>query len=233
MRRLIRKIIYTRSFARLLIKPILKMHSLSYSLADVFSIAFEGIHPKHRILKYKEWFLEQIEPGWVILDIGSNTGGMASLLADKAGFVYGIEIKKELIQTAESLGRKANIEYINADALNFDFSRLRKVDCVILSNVLEHIENRVLFLKNIIKTLNWNYPERKMFLFRVPMINRDWIVLYKKELGLDYRSDKTHFVEYTLDGFQDELRQSGIQMLHYEIRFGEIYSLAVAANNPQ
>lgn len=226
MKKIVKKIIYNKNFARRVIKSILRMHSLTNVLADTFSIAAEGIHPKHRILNYEKWFLEKIEKGWIVLDIGSNTGLMASLLAEKAGFVYGIEIKKELIDEADSKRKKANIEYLCADAEKFEFSGLGNIDCVILSNVLEHIENRTLFLKDLIKRINWRNPERKIFLFRVPMINRDWIVLYKKELGVEYRSDKTHFTEYTLETFKNELEGAGIEILDSEVRFGEIYAVS-------
>jgi len=53
---------------------------------------------------------------------------------------------------------------------------------------LEHIENRIEFL-NKIKNL------APKILIRVPMINRDWITLYKKELGMEWRLDKTHYID--------------------------------------
>ena len=39
------------------------------------------------------------------------------------------------------------------------------------------------------------------------MINRDWITLYKKELGIEWRLDKTHYIEYTLESFKEELEK--------------------------
>jgi len=39
------------------------------------------------------------------------------------------------------------------------------------------------------------------------MINRDWITLYKKELGVEWRLDKTHYIEYTLESFEKELEK--------------------------
>lgn len=229
MKKIIKKIILNKITARLVIKPILVLNSLSYRFAGRFSMIIEdGIHPKHRLIGHKEWFLEQIEPGWVILDIGSNLGLMSEFLADKAGFVYGIEIKNELIKDAESKRKKSNIEYICADATKFDFNHCKQIDCVILSAVLEHIEDRVVFLKNLINNLNWKSLYHKLFLIRVPMITRDWITLYKKELGLDYRLDKTHFIEYTFEEFKKELQMAGIKILDYAIRFGEIYAVSRA-----
>jgi hypothetical protein len=42
-----------------------------------------------------------------------------------------------------------------------------------MSNVLEHIDQRVEFLKKIRLLAN-------KFLFRVPMIDREWVTLYTK-----------------------------------------------------
>jgi len=229
LKKIIKKLILNKTFARLLINPVLKIHSLSYVLADLFSITLEGgTHPKHRIIKYEEWFLEQIDAGWVILDIGSNTGIMSWLLAEKAGFIYGIEIEDELFKEAESKRKKSNIKYICADARKFNFNRCKAIDCIVLSNVLEHINDRVHFLKKLTSDINWRNRNRKRLLFRVPMINRDWIVLYKKERGLNFYSDKTHLTEYTFEEFEKELLQADIKILNYVIKFGEIYAVADA-----
>lgn len=68
-----------------------------------------------------------------------------------------------------------------------------------------------------------------MLLIRVPMINRDWLTLYKKELGLEYRLDKSHFIEYTLESFKGELACIGLEVDSYSIQFGEIWARVVNA----
>jgi SAM-dependent methyltransferase len=179
-------------------------------------------------MKYQEWFKENIKPDWTILDIGCNEGIMSLLLADKAKFVYGMDFNKEYIQKAKKSRQKQNIEYICADATKYNFSQFRRIDCVILSNILEHIDKRVDFLKKLIDNIEWNDKNHRRFLFRVPMLNRDWIILYKKESGLDYRSDRNHFIEYTLEDFENELLQAQIKILNYDIKFGEIYTICEA-----
>jgi len=47
----------------------------------------------------------------------------------------------------------------------------------------------------------------------------------KKELGLEYRLDKTHFIEYTLESFQKELEKAGFKIYNYNIQFGEIWAI--------
>jgi hypothetical protein len=57
------------------------------------------------------------------------------------------------------------------------------------------------------------------------MLDRDWLTLYKKELGVEYRLDKGHFIEYTEQSFRDEVKEAGYKIVKLEIRFGEIYAI--------
>ena len=58
------------------------------------------------------------------------------------------------------------------------------------------------------------------------MIDRSWLVLYKKELGIEYRLDKTHYIEYTIDDFKRELEDAELELVDFSIRFGEIWAIA-------
>ena len=87
-----------------------------------------------------------------------------------------------------------------------------------MSNVLEHIDKRIDFLKDI-KRIG------KIFLIRVPLINRDWKVILKKNMGVEYRLDKTHFIEYKTESFKQELSEAGYNIISIEKRFGELYAM--------
>ena len=234
MKRLIKSILFNKVIAKVAIKSILRCHTFSYKLASRYAIILSNdVHPKHHILRYMEWFLDNIEQGWTVLDVGSNTGMMACMFTQKAKFVYGIEIDQEHIHNAQKRHCNNNIEYICADATTYDYSGCKPVNCITISNTLEHIDNRVDFLKQIIAKVNWADDDRRFFLFRVPMFNREWIVPYKKQLGVEYRLDLSHHTEYTLESFQDELGQADIKIENYEIRFGEIYAICKVANCTQ
>ena len=89
-----------------------------------------------------------------------------------------------------------------------------------MSNVLEHIEHRVSFLKDLISN-----TKASTFLIRVPSFDRDWRVPLKKELGIEWRLDVTHEIEYTVDIFLSELSSSGMEAIHLESKWGEIWSV--------
>ncbi len=227
MKKSLRMILKNKIMAKILQNFILNLHTKTYALSgSLASVLNEGIHPKHRIMKYKEWFLDNIQKDWVVLDVGCNTGMMPEVMSNKASFVYGIEIEEKHIIEAKKKRQKENIKFICANATTYDYSPLKPIDCVTLSNVLEHIEHRVDFLKKLINQIKWK--DKKRLLVRVPMIDREWIVVYKKELGLEYRLDNTHYTEYTHEQLKEELLQAKVIIISYHVKFGEIYAVCEA-----
>ena len=225
IRKIIKKILFAPSIAKLLLVPTLKLHNFSYFLSGSFArITESGIHPKHSILKYKEWFLSNVETTDVVLDIGCNTGSLPAMLASKVNYVYGIEISEPLITEAKKNNQLKNIDYIMGDATLYDYSKLKPISIITLSNVLEHIDKREEFLKKIINQVHWRNGIQRRILIRVPMIDRDWLTIYKKNKGVEWRLDNTHFTEYTLAQFQQEMQDSNISILNYRIQYGEIYA---------
>lgn len=231
LKKTVRCLFFNRVIAKLAIGAVLRAHNLCYLLAGQFALILNGgVHPKHSILKYKEWFLNNIEAGWTVLDIGSNTGMLPYMLAQKAKYVYGIEINEKYVSIARTRYTRNNIEYVCVDATTYNYASCKPVDCITMSNVLEHIEERVDFLEYLINRVNWANDEQKRFLFRVPQIDRGWLVAYKKQMGVDYRLDYTHCIEYTLESFTKEMDEAGIRIINADIRFGEIYAVCEASS---
>ena len=221
---LFKKLIVNKVTAGLFLKPLLKLHSECYRWISRFAIVDNGgVHPKHSIIDYERWFYDNIKAGWCVLDIGCNTGLLARRISQRAGFVYGIDIKQHLIEKAQEQNSADNVKYICADANSFNWKSDRPIDCIILSNVLEHIADRTGLLKKLILQVSWG-ADRKL-LIRVPTIQREWLAVYKKNLGLSYLLDKTHYIEYTSREFIDEIEEAGIKVEKMEIKFGEIYAV--------
>lgn len=218
------KILMHRRIAPVALRVAMRLHGRLYDLCGVLATSVNGgVHPKHRILRYKEWFLDRIEPGWVVLDVGSNTGAMPALLAQKAAHVYGIEIDPKLSEKARSRFSLPNVEFLTGDATKYCYADCLPVDCVTLSNVLEHIGNRVDFLQRLRHGIVWKNPAQRRFLIRVPAIERDWLSVYKQELGVEYRLDRTHEIEHTHQQLIDELTAAGLGVESFDTRFGEYY----------
>jgi len=205
-----------------IIKFLIKLHNFSYHWIGFFCVR-DNIHPKHRLMNYHQFFVDNINKEDVVLDVGCGNGALTCDLAKKAKKVVGIDINKKNIALAKKRFLRDNIEYICGDILTLIDKnkglRQSAFTVIILSNVLEHIKDRIEFLKDLAS----QHPKAK-FLIRVPMINRDWLTLYKKELGAEWRLDKTHFTEYTLESFKEELQKANLKIDKFSIQFGEIWA---------
>lgn len=218
-----------KSLSYLLFRLSSRLNMKSYALASAFAECYAGdsINPKHEIIGYREWFADQLQKDWTVLDIGCHNGHMVEFMAGQCRFVYGIEISAELVREAREKRLRPNVEFICADAAEYDYSDINRVDCLTLSNVLEHIEDRVSFLQNLIRKMPWIDEKNKRFLIRVPLLERDWIPVFMERLGLDYRLDSTHFTEYTVESFNKEMEKAGLVVGKYHVRFGELYAVCL------
>lgn len=206
----------------------LKIHNFSYQIAGLLSPEMEtnGLHPKHRLLKYHHWFSERLQQNWDVLDIGCGNGALAYDIKTSCRSVTGIDINSDNIDKANKSFSRKGVTYICGDALRYEFRT--NFHAIILSNVLEHIEKRVDFLKSIY--INQDKKKSPVLLLRVPMITRDWISMYKKEIGIEWRLDRTHYIEYTLEQIFDEMNQAGLTIESYEVQFGEFYGVVKRVN---
>lgn len=199
---------------------LVRIHNSSYHWISFFSFN-KGLHPKHEIQNYHQFFLDNISNSDSVLDIGSGNGVVAFHIASKAKKVIGIDIRPKNITLSQKKYSKINLKFINGDATTFDFQE--KFDVIVLSNVLEHIEDRINFLKKIKKLA----PK---ILIRVPLITRDWISVWKKNNGFNYKLDNTHFIEYTEEYFQKEIEKSELKISSFYVKFGELYSVVLSNN---
>jgi 2-polyprenyl-3-methyl-5-hydroxy-6-metoxy-1,4-benzoquinol methylase len=178
----------------------------------------KGMHVKHRLTKYHDFFCNKLKKNEIVLDIGCGNGFLDYDMATRVGAkIIGIELSKQNYNIAVKRYPHKNIEYVLGDALAYLPST--KIDTIVMSNVLEHLENRVDFLKKVQKQIN---PKR--WLIRVPMINRDWQTALMKDLGIDYRLDPTHYIEYTEESFRREIKKAGLRVNEIKINWGEIWS---------
>ncbi len=201
-----------------LIKIFNWLFNFSYNgLSALATLDNDGFHPKHEILRYHEFFRSHVNKNDAVLDIGCGNGFNSYQVSLKAKKVIGIDFETAKITFANSHFHRHNLRFMVCDATKYDFGA--KFDKLILSNVLEHIEKRVIFLKKLRHISN-------TLLLRVPLISRDWLPVYIKSLGMEYRLDKTHFIEYTFTTFQKELADAGWRLSEWSIQFGELWGVA-------
>jgi 2-polyprenyl-3-methyl-5-hydroxy-6-metoxy-1,4-benzoquinol methylase len=201
---------------------VLQIDNLLYQLIGEQAVRYgNGIHPKHYHTNYHNFFISRIPPGSQVLDVGCGNGFLAYDIATKipSSKVFAIDISARAIKKATESFRADNLKFIRGDALKELPDQA--IDVVVLSNVLEHLERRVRFLK----ILAQKYHPQKL-LIRVPLFERDWRVPLKKELGIEYRLDRTHQIEYRIEEFFEEITKAGLAMVFFQIKWGEIWAEA-------
>ncbi len=176
----------------------------------------EGIHTKHRHVRYSEFFTARLAQGERVLDIGSGTGFLSHAMAEAGARVTGIEIVEKNVAAARERFSRENLSFVHGDALKW--LPEEPVDTVVMSNVLEHLPERARFLREVQARL-----EPKRWLIRVPLFERDWRLPLMRELGLDWRSDDTHETEHTVEEFKAELAEAGLRIVHLETKWSEIW----------
>ena len=86
--------------------------------------------------------------------------------------------------------------------------------------MLEHLDDRVGFLRETVTRTG-----ASRVLVRVPLFERDWRVPLKRELGVDYRLDPTHRIEYTQEEFDAEMAAADFVVDERQVRWGEIWAV--------
>lgn len=202
---------------------LLKTHNSLYKLLSLLAIKAEnGLHPKHRLTRYHDFFVNNIKSGDTVLDVGCGNGQVLLKVASRVeGCFKGVDISANNIKAAKvSLGNIPNVELVCSDIWEYEDNS--QFDVIIMSNVLEHLENRPKLLNRLVRKFR---PKR--MLIRVPMFERDWLVPYKKEFGVEWRLDSTHETEYTDIEMRQELAEAGLQIESIAFRWSEIYIKAV------
>jgi len=179
----------------------------------------QGEHPKHSLTNYHAFFIDRIRDGERVLDVGCGYGAVARSIAMACPHseVVGIDMDEARLAQAFATRNPRNLHFIQGDAT-------RRVpagrwDLVVLSNVLEHIDDRIDFLKSFQAT-----TAVSRYLIRVPLFERDWQMALRRELGVDFRSDDDHRIEHTLAEFRSEIGAAGLVIREMQTLWGEIWA---------
>jgi ubiquinone/menaquinone biosynthesis C-methylase UbiE len=177
-----------------------------------------GVHVKHRLMRYHDFFVDRVKAGDRVLDIGCGYGAVANSVASRTpATVVGLDMSEKNVADARRMFPLPNLAFVVGEAPR-DVPN-EHFDVVMISNVIEHIEGRVAFLKDVQARVT---PNR--WLVRVPMFDREWRVPMRQELGLYYFGDPTHYIEYTRETFDAEMSDAGFGIDETQINWGEIWA---------
>lgn len=138
----------------------------------------------------RNFILESVEPHFTVLDLGCHTGDISSFIAEKAKKVTGIDHDAEAIEQAKKKYQRDNLEFRHGEARAFLENAPEKYDVLILSHILEHLDDPEEFLNSFKKHFTYIYIE-------VPDFDRYLLNHYRKDMQLDLiYSDNDHVSEF-------------------------------------
>lgn len=151
-----------------------------------------------------------------VLDVGCGFGGWSNLLAVHAKNVVGIDYDLNKINFAKK--RESAATFLLVDATT-DLSELGKFDKILLSHVLEHIDNPGELLIKLSKISN-------ALIIEVPDRESNPLNWARLALGLEYYTDADHVREFSLSELENVLRDSGWGELNSSRSGGSLTVLA-------
>jgi SAM-dependent methyltransferase len=155
-----------------------------------------------------------------VLDVGCGKGELAYDIAERGGAtVIAIDASPWMLEFARARFAHPHVTYVQADAVTYVPDQ--PVDVAVLSNVLEHIADRQTLLRALRERAG-----AKRLLLRVPVLDRDWTVPLRKELGLPHFSDPEHKLEYDAERLREELASAGWKLGEPELTWGELWAEA-------
>jgi len=213
----------SKTFSTQPAKDLVKLFKLKDDLEKIINnraLAFgNGEHPKHYLINYHNFFIDNIIDGETVLDVGCGYGALSRSIAysKKNSIVIGVDYDPSRLSQAINSKNPKNLRFIMGDATKLKMEE--SFDVVVLSNVLEHIKERVLLLRELQRL-----TKAKKYLIRVPCYERDWQVPLRNQLGVAYFNDEDHKIEHKLEEFLYELKQAGLVPKGITTNWGEIWA---------
>lgn len=203
------------------LSKLLELDNAIYGLTGQWAVRYgSGRHVKHRLTGYVARFAELAwtYPG-PYLDVGCHEGYLAAEISKGTNAtVVGVDIDEARIAKARAQYDRPNLEFVHADATTEAIGD--GFATIVLSNVLEHIGDRVGFLKKLVEQ-----HQPSQILIRVPNFERDWRVPLKRELGIEWRLDSTHEIEHSVQAFGQEMDAADLEIRNLEVTWGEIWAV--------
>ncbi len=188
----------------------------------------DGVHIKHDLMDgIHAFFYERIPQNASVLDLGCGRGTVAAAIAQHANArVLGMDLNPKSIAFAVERYSNPNLRFMVGDVF-CDLPENELFDVIVLSSVLEHLENRIEFLQDLAK----KFAPQKI-LIRVPTFEQHYFKAIKRGLGLFAYVDRGHVLEYSPEIFAGEMAAAHLDIAHIEFRWGDIWAECIPEKQP-
>lgn len=165
-------------------------------------------------LHTKKFLLSMLKPEHIVLDLGCNMGDMSIYMAEKAKYVVGIDYNEKAIGTAKEKYKRDNLEFHCLEAYEYLTKGEMKFDVLVLSHILEHLDDPDDFLEKFTPFFDFIYIE-------LPDFDKTLLNHYRKDLGLPIvYTDADHINEFDRDDLAAIIEKRNIRIVFSEYRFG-------------
>ena len=131
-----------------------------------------------------------VKKNYKVLDVGCGNGYIAYSLSNYVKQIICIDYNIKAIQQAKKKFNKKNIKFFLGDVLKMDKSKIKNIDMIICSHLIEHLDNPFSFLKSL-KMFN-----SKIYI-EVPDLENDNINQVKTKINSQLRfTDEDHVYEF-------------------------------------
>jgi len=146
-----------------------------------------------------------------IIDIGCGAGTLCFYIANKGINVLGIDISSSAINVCQKSSRSLNLDKLaKFKVVNFPEESVgEKFDLVILTEVIEHINNDSLALEKIFNMLN----KGGVAIITTPSLNAP---LYKLGYANNFDKKVGHLRRYTIESLSKKCEDSGLRVIETE-----------------
>jgi 2-polyprenyl-3-methyl-5-hydroxy-6-metoxy-1,4-benzoquinol methylase len=152
-----------------------------------------------------------LRPGLRVLDLGCNNGTLSLYMARHGCDVLGIDLARNIVDTAERSAAVHGIANARFRAMDFlaEWDQPDAFDLVLCSHVIEHVPDDEAFLRKICYSLK---PSGRLVLL-TPTSHSSLVLVHKLLLG-EFRHDKEvgHLRRYTGRMLRQRMEAAGLQV---------------------
>lgn len=169
-------------------------------------------HPLRKA--FVQFAQKYIKADYCVLDLGCKYGEMANLMAGFGARVIGIDYDASAIEVAKKRFSKTNLEFICDSAEHYLETTQIEFDVLILSHIVEHIDNPV-------EVLSAKMSKFKFVYFELPDFESSYLNVFRRDTNnpLNY-TDNDHVYEYDRQEFSGVIDLLGLRIIESEFRFG-------------
>ena len=169
-------------------------------------------HPfREKALSFIKRFLKK---DYNVMDLGCARGEVTILVSEYVKNVTAIDYNQSHIDIANKEHKADNIEYICGEALEYLKVNKNKYDVLILSHILEHLDDPHEFLNKFKGFFKYVYIE-------LPDFDKSYLNLYREKLGMNLIfTDDDHISEFDRSEIYDLLERNNMKSISSEFKFG-------------